>query len=569
LRTGAARLGPLLAAALVAVTLTALRAAPAAASAGQQAMLEDDVQLLANPAATIDRLRMIGVARVRLAVRWYYIAPNPHSRRPPRGFDGADPAAYPSGNWAVWDEIVEKAHDAGIALDLDPMGGAPDWALGPGRPRGATNPNWEPSPRQYEAFVHALGVRYGGSYNPVLGRVTPGDPRDLPRVSFWSVWNEPDYGPSLAPQGVPGHLTIENSPRMYRQLVDAAWTALHQTGHGRDRFIFGEIAPRGQAYSGVFSGMKPLVFLRAMYCVDSGYRQLRGSAAAARGCPTTAAGSRRFRSQHPALFGATGISDHPYMRWYRPNHEVSPDPVNGSATTDYSSLAVIANLERSIDRLQRAYGSRRRMSIWNTEFGYITTPPKHDNQYEPAPPHHYPWVTQATAAYYDNWAEYMSWRDPRIASFFQYLLHDPQPATRATDWGGYASGLLSYDYRQKVTYSAWRLPLYLPRTSARRGRSLEVWGCLRPARYAILDTSQAQTVAIQLQSASRGAWHTVQTVSIARPSQSCYFDVRVKFPSSGTIRLGWSYPAQDPNLGYLDPVEPHAVVSRGIRITLR
>ncbi len=563
------RLPALIGAALSALALGAVRATPAVASSTQQGMLEDDVQLLNNPQGTVDRLRMLGVQRIRLGVRWYYIAPSQHSSRPPKGFVPSNPASYPSANWTPWDQIVVDATNAGIGVDLDPMGGAPQWALGPGRPRGANNPNWEPSPTQYHAFVHALGERYSGNYNPVLGRLTPGDSRDLPRVSFWSIWNEPDYGPSLAPQGVPGHLTIENSPRMYRQLVDAGWTALQQTGHGHDSFIFGELAPRGFNYWGVFSGMKPLVFLRAMYCVDAGYRPLTGTAARLRGCPTTAAGVRRFRSRHPALFRASGISDHPYMRWYAPNHEVSPDPVNGSSTIEYSSLALIGNLERAIDRLQRVYGSPSRMSIWNTEFGYITTPPKHDNQYEQGKPHYYPWVSQQKAAYYDNWAEYISWRDPRIASFFQYLLHDPEPVNKSTDWGGYASGLLSYSFRQKATYSAWRLPLYMPKTTARRGQSLRVWGCLRPGHYAILDSSKPQSVAIQLQRNSRAPWQTIQMVTISRPTQSCYFDVRVKFPSGGNVRLGWSYPTQDPQLGYFDPLEPHSVVSRGQSITLR
>lgn len=558
------RLAPLLCAALLAATaVSVVRAAPASASHTQQGMLEDDLQLMTDPSGTIQRLRMIGVQRIRLAVRWYNIAPKLHSARPPKHFNGSDPAAYPAANWSIYDQIVQDASAAGIALDLDPMGGAPDWALGPGRMKGADNPNWNPNPTMYKAFVHALGVRYGGDYNPVLNKVTPGDSRDLPRVSFWSVWNEPDYGPSLAPQGVLGHLTVENSPRMYRNLVDAAWTALQQTGHGRDTFIFGELAPRALGnYWGVFSGMAPLVFLRAMYCLDSKYRPLSGSAAAIRGCPTTTAGARKFRAQNPALFRATGISDHPYMRWYPPNQERDPNP-------NFTTLGQIGQLERASDRLQRAYGSRARFSVWNTEFAYITNPPKHDKQYEPAPPHYYPWVSQATAAYYDNWAEYISWRDPRIASFFQYLLHDPLPSTKATDWGGYASGLLNYNFTPKVGYSAWRMPLYLPRTSVRRGQSLEVWGCLRPARYAIADTSESQTVAIQLQSAAHGPFSTVRTVTISNPGASCYFDVRVKFPASGTVRLGWSYPTHDPSLGYFDPLQPHSVVSRGVKIAVR
>ena len=47
----------------------------------------------------------------------------------------------------------------GIRLDFDLMGGAPRWALGPGRPVGATNQNWEPSPSAFGAFVHAIATR--------------------------------------------------------------------------------------------------------------------------------------------------------------------------------------------------------------------------------------------------------------------------------------------------------------------------------------------------------------------------------------------------------------------------
>ena len=135
--------------------------------------------------------------------------------------------------------------------------------------------------------------------------------------------------------------------------------------------IWGELAPRDTGSRwGVFAGMAPLVFLRAMYCVDPSYRPLRGTAAAIRGCPSSAAGSRAFRARNPALFAAAGVSDHAYMRWYPPSDEQDPSP-------EFSSLGQIANLEHALDRLQRAYGSRRRFPIWNTEFGYITHPPKH------------------------------------------------------------------------------------------------------------------------------------------------------------------------------------------------
>ena len=72
---------------------------------------------------------------------------------------------------------------------------APIWATGPGAPRdGQHHFNWEPSSSAFASFVRAVGRRYSGSYRP-NGASAP-----LPRVSFWSVWNEPNLGFELAPQ---------------------------------------------------------------------------------------------------------------------------------------------------------------------------------------------------------------------------------------------------------------------------------------------------------------------------------------------------------------------------------
>ncbi|HEV3129143.1 MAG TPA: hypothetical protein VGY32_09185 [Solirubrobacteraceae bacterium] len=521
-------------------------------------MFEDDDMLTADPTGAVAKFRMLGVSSVRLAVRWRDIAPNSLGKTAPRHFNASDPTAYPTRNWATLDAIVRALNQGGIGLNLDILGPAPRWASGPGAPKGNTNYNWNPNPSMYRQFVQALGTRYSGNFDPQRKQQVAGDPNALPRVKFWSVWNEPDYGPSLAPQGVLGHLTVENSPRMYRNLVDAAWTGLHRTGHGSDTVVWGELAPRGMNSWGVFSGMKPLVFLRAMYCVDSHYRQLRGAAAAIRGCPTNTAGSRQFRALNPGLFQASGVSDHPYMRWYQPNREIPSDP-------DYSSLGEMGNLERALDRLQLVYGSSKRLAIWNTEFGYLTSPPKNDNQIEPGG-RRYPWVSQTTAAYYLNWAEYISWRDPRVQSFFQYLMKDPLPALKSNDWGGFASGLLSYNGTPKPGYYAWRMPLYMPVTSTRKGQLLEVWGCARPAVYAARDTGQTQSVQIQLKPSGQPAFSTVQTVSL--PRSGCYFDVRVPFASSGTVRLGWTFPSADPGLTYSDPIASGTAYSREVAISV-
>ncbi len=541
----------------IALGVGLLASVPARAVAANPlvAMIEDQGPLMYNPGGELARLRLLGVTMIRLDGTWSGIAPRPNSRRPPSHFNAAKPGAYPAANWAPFDAIIRAAQANGVQINLDldgALSNTPLWAVGPGSPKGPTGPhrNWKPNARQFGLFVRAVATRYSGTYVP------RGSTTALPRVNFWSIWNEPNYGPSLAPQALPGHPGVEFSPLLYRNLVDAAWGSLAATGHGHDAVIFGEVAPRGTTKFGVFNGMKPLPFLRALYCLDSRYRPLHGTAARLRGCPTTGAASRRFAAQHPALFRAAGFADHPYMRWYPPNREAQPDP-------DYSSLGEIRVLERGLDRVQLAYGSHRKLPIYDTEFGYITTPPKHDNQIEPGG-NRYPWPKQTTAAYYLNWAEYISWRDPRISSFNQYLLADGLPATKANDWGGFASGLLNYNQTPKPTYAAWRLPIYLPVTTGSAGQALEVWGCARPAPFAALDTSQPQAVQIQFQPSSGGPFQTVQTVNLTSGT-GCYFDSRIIFPGSGTVRLSWSYPASDP---LLTPSGPLTVTSRTVQISL-
>jgi len=523
-------------------------ASPAMAASGQISILQDDNQVLANPTGTLTTAHLLGATAIKVSVPWDAIAPSPNSITPPRRFDAANPAAYPYRSWAIYDKIDRAAHAQGTQLYLYLSGGAPRWAQGSGQPRHpSSHPGWAPSPGAFQAFVRAVGRRYDGTYTPA-GGTTP-----LPRVSFWSVWNEPNLGYSLSPQGVLGHISVENSGRLYRNLLDAAWAGLHQTGHGKDTILFGDLAPRGANAWREFQAMKPLVFLRALYCVDSRYRQLRGWAAAIRGCPTTAAGSRRFRFQHPALFQASGFADHMWMRWYPPNKEEVPDP-------DYSSLADVGQLTRALDRLQRAYGSTTRFRVYDTEFGYITNPPNTSTIHLPGePPANYP--SPGTAAYYLNWAEYISWKNPRIMSFDQYLLRDPP--SFSSSYVAWSSGFLGWrDAAPKATFSAWQLPLYLPVSSARLGQSLEVWGCIRPATYALLDTGLPQVAEIQFAPGSSASFTTVQQVSV-NSTGNCYFDLPITLPGSGSLRLTYTYPSSDP----LPPAD-HTIYSRQVSITL-
>ena len=83
---------------------------------------------------------------------------------------------------------------------------------------------------------------------------------------------------SSRPQAI-DNSTVEVSPLLYRELLDAAWPALQATGHAGDTILIGEVAPRGQTTGdqpGNFSGMVPLRFIRALYCVDGSLHPLHG-----------------------------------------------------------------------------------------------------------------------------------------------------------------------------------------------------------------------------------------------------------------------------------------------------
>jgi hypothetical protein len=71
-----------------------------------------------------------------------------------------------------------------------------------------------------------------------------------------------------------------------------------------------------------------------------------------------------------------------------------------------------------------------------------------------------------------------------------------------------------------------------------------------------MQQSKAPQVAqIQFQPAAGGQFTTVKRVTLTDPY--CYFDTLVTFPSSGNVRITWSYP------------HGPAIYSRTVAITIR
>jgi hypothetical protein len=494
------------------------------AKTNQIAMIQDGGDLI-DPQATFREFRSLGANTVRIIVNWNTVlsASAQSSKTKPRGFNATDPNASQYAGWAPYDGAVNAAKQYGIKVDFTVTGGAPRWAEGKDIPSNYVNElsfAWKPDANAYGQFMTAVAKRYSGTFKP-KGQTTA-----LPRVSFWVIYNEPNFGQDLGPQATNTSRTLTGAA-LYRGIVDAGWKALHSTGHGRDTILIGELAARGfylsngkhssvapQGYPGNAGQTRALYFLRSLYCIGTNGRPLSGSAARTVSCPSS---SRGFRNAHPGLFQASGFGDHPYPE--------NGSPLTDGKTVDYATFPELGNLEATLDRANRAYGSSKKFAIYNDEYAYITNPPNGQRA------HHY--VSPATAAVYINWAEYLSWKSPRIASYMQYLLKDP--ANNTGPYAGFASGLEFNTGKHKATYDAYRLPVYMPKTSLRKGSSAEVWGAARPAPF--LSRDGAQQVAIQVNG------KTVQTVKPGRSGG--YFDARVRFTQGGTLRLAYTYPKRD------------------------
>jgi hypothetical protein len=355
-------------------------------------------------------------------------------------------------------------------------------------------------------FVYAAGLRYSGAYGTI------------PRVHVWSIWNEPNQPGWLAPQWRTfGGRQVPNSPRLYRLYANAAFTALYFSRHvtGSDTILIGELAPEGYDTPGFYTAMTPMPFLRALYCLDRGYRPLRGRAATALGCP--AGGSRAaFVQANPALFLAGGFAHHPYYFLHA--------PWVSSADANFAPLANLGRLERGLDRAFGAYAVARRLPIYLTEYGYQSDPP------DP-----YVIVTAQQQASYLNAADYLAWKDRRVRSVAQFLLYDAGPDLRYSPgdfkyWGTFQTGLRFAGGAPKPAFASYQMPIWIPATRVRRGQTVLVWGQLRPATHL-----GPQLASIQWRG-TRGAYATIARV---RTNREGYLTVRIKPRGNGRIRIAW------------------------------
>lgn len=433
-------------------------ASQAEASRTQQTMIEDSTQLLSLgvPArdAALDWFKRLDADIVKVRVEWRDIAPDPASRRKPAGFDATDPGDYPAGAWDALDAAVQGIVARGMKPFLMVGPPAPDWATtGPTKKYIGV---WKTDPAEYGQFVRAIGRRYSG----VNLR--------LPRVSMWSVWNEPNHPQFIQPlsERIRGKM-VPTAADQYRRLYVAATDAFAATGHGADTILFGEVLPIGQSRLGALKTIRPLLWLREFFCLDDNYKPFRGSAASARGC-----------SPFPKIV-TSGFSIHPYTKPVGPRYHL--------ASPDDATIGQIGRIVTALDRIAKTRRVRKGLPIYSTEFGIQTDPP--DCVGFGAP------IDKQAAIL--NEAEYDSYVAPRVKTYSQYLLIDDpilnqfEPGTNER-YGRYQTGLLwgqnavrcespgvrfKYGTPKEPTFDAFQTPIYVRKL--KRG-GVQVFGRARP-----------------------------------------------------------------------------------------
>ncbi|MEA2218654.1 MAG: hypothetical protein QOJ35_1280 [Solirubrobacteraceae bacterium] len=397
-------------------------------------MMDDDLLLYRDDttaANALTRMRSLGVDTVRVTVLWKTVAENARpskadiaklkgsaktrAHRQAARFKAANPATYPRRNWDRYDNLVKSATDRGIRVYFNVTGPGPAWAMGKA-PAGLRSlaGQWKPKPSAFKQFVQAVGRRFDGTY-----RDENGSHGILPRVKFWSLWNEPNQAGWLAPQWENG---VPASPALYRKLYQYGYRGLLASGHrvDTDIILMGETAPLGSDAQTERSPMRPGLFLREVACIQPDGTPYTGAAAAARSCGD-------FAARGPLI--ANGYAHHPYTKNVPPT-VADPNP-------DALTMANISNLGTLLDDLANKTNGAipHNLPLFMTEFGFETNPPDIFNG-----------VSLADQAKFNTIGEYQAWQNPRIQSQAQFLLRDVAPVRSHRKntkpyWFTYQSGL--------------------------------------------------------------------------------------------------------------------------------
>jgi hypothetical protein len=361
---------------------------------------------------TLRELQALGADTLRIEAKWNELAPAPLARRRP-SFDATDPGAYPG--FGPYDDLVRRASSKGFRILLTLAPEAPRWATAGGQGKSPERANLRPLPSEFAKFAGAVAKRYSGSF------------RQLPRVDWFSIWNEPNHMLFLKP--------LAEAPVIYRQLVSAAVPAIRDNGASDVKVLVGETAPSARAGT----SMGPAEFIQKWLCLDSAFQPIDTGECA--------------DFEKPDV---DGYAHHPY------------GAVNLVPPGDVVNLLAIGRLGAYLDKAAAAGRLPDDLPIYDTEFGLQSNPPD-------------PTVSTTLDAQAEllNEKEEFSHGYPRLRSYAQYLLYDDpaRPGPPAVAWSGFQTGLrFANGGARKPAWNAYRLPI----VAHLAGKGVRIWGRVRP-----------------------------------------------------------------------------------------
>jgi hypothetical protein len=290
---------------LVAVCASALAlAAPAQARKGMEIALQDDavfVYGLRNPFKGLDKARALHTTYVRANVTWNTAVHGAKRKKKPKRI------RY---RWGRWDDLINRARDRGMAVELTLTLPAPRWG----------------AKKRFDAYVHSPKTKLFAKFAKAAARhFTPQG------VKRFSIGNEPNLKLWLSP--------MRKAPRIYRKMYVRSYKAIKSVDRSAKVFI-GETAP----YATRRRTIAPLKFIRKVTCVN-----------------------RRYRGRHCPGLRTDGYAHHPYDFKHKPTYRY-PGKDNVTMAT-IGRLAKALKKLRKAKALRTPRGGTP--YIYLTEYGYF------------------------------------------------------------------------------------------------------------------------------------------------------------------------------------------------------
>ena len=207
--------------------------ATANAARGMEVAMQDDATFvlgLKNPFKGLDKARGLHTTYIRANIFWNSVVSGSKKKKKPKR------VRY---DWDRFDDLISRAGERGMAVELTLTGPAPHWAA---------------KKSKDGLYVQNINAkRYGEFARAAARHFTPLG------VKRYSILNEPNLRLWLSP--------LRKSPRIYRKLYAKAYGQIKAVDSS-NQVLIGETAPYGTPGR----TMAPLKWLRGVTCVNSRYK---------------------------------------------------------------------------------------------------------------------------------------------------------------------------------------------------------------------------------------------------------------------------------------------------------